>query len=65
MYLTILTGSVSLFGRELSQLGVLGIWFPWGVGVSRSEYANAAFAVMLFIYLIQRLWRFSRLVQRN
>jgi hypothetical protein len=62
-YLAILTGSVSIFARELSQLGVPGIWFPYGVGLSRSECANAAFAVVLFIYLTQRLWRFAPGVQ--
>lgn len=59
LFLTILTGSVTVFGRELNQLGVPGIWFPYGVGLSRSECANAAFAVVLFFYLIQRLWSFA------
>ena len=58
LYLTILTGSASVFGRELNVLGVPGIWFPYGVGLSRSS-ASAAFAVILFIYLIQRLWSFA------
>lgn len=49
LLLTILVGSVSVFGRELNQLGVPGIWFPYGVGLSRSECANAAFAAALFI----------------
>jgi hypothetical protein len=55
---TILAGSVSIFARELRQLGVPGIWFPFGVGLSLSECANAAFGGILFIYLLQRLWRF-------
>jgi hypothetical protein len=59
VFLSVLTGSVSVFGRELNELGVPGIWFPYGVGLSRSECANAAFAAVLFIYLIQRLWRFA------
>jgi hypothetical protein len=59
LFLTILTGSVTVFGRELNELGVPGIWFPYGVGLSRSECANAAFAAVLFAYLIQRLWRFA------
>jgi hypothetical protein len=59
LLLTILTGSISVFGRELNQLGVPGIWFPYGVGLSRSECANAAFAVVLFVYLCQRPWRFA------
>jgi hypothetical protein len=61
LLLTILVGSISVFGRELSQLGVPGIWFPYGVGLSRSECANAAFGVMLFIYLLQRLRRFTQI----
>lgn len=64
LFLTILTGSVTVFGRELNELGVPGIWFPYGVGLSRSECANAAFAAVLFTYLIQRLWRFARIVRR-
>lgn len=58
MLLSILLGSVGLFAPELGQIGVPGIWFPFGVGVSRTEYAYAAFDVTLFIYLLQRLWRF-------
>lgn len=59
LFLTILAGSISVFSREVGQLGVPGIWFPWGVGLSRSECANAVFALLLFLYLIQRLWRFA------
>jgi hypothetical protein len=59
LLLTILTGSISVFARELGQLRIPGIWFPWGVGLSRSECANAAFAVLLFLYLIHRLWHFA------
>jgi hypothetical protein len=54
----IVCGSATVFARELSQLHVPGIWFPFGVGVSLSECANLAFAAMLFIYLLHRLWRF-------
>jgi len=38
---------------------VPGIWLPYGVGVSRTEYAYFAFDIVLFIYLLQRLWRFT------
>jgi hypothetical protein len=61
LLLTILVGSIGVFSRELSQLGVPGIWFPYGVGLSRSECANAAFGVMLLIYLPQRLRRFTQI----
>ncbi len=60
----ILTGSVTVFAREVHQLGVPGIWFPYGVGVSLSECANAAFAATLFVYLLQRLWRFVPVVRQ-
>jgi hypothetical protein len=51
-------GSVGLFASEVGMLGIPGIWFPWGVGVSRTEYAYAAFDIALFLYLLTRLWRF-------
>jgi hypothetical protein len=50
--------SVSLFAQELSLVGVPGIWFPFGVGVSRSEFANAIFYVALIALLLQRLYSF-------
>jgi hypothetical protein len=65
LFLSILAGSVSVFGRELNELGLPGIWFPYGVGLSRSECANAAFAAVLFICLIQRLWRFAPRVRAD
>jgi hypothetical protein len=52
-------GSIGLFATELSEIGVPGIWFPWGVGVSRTEYAYAAFDIALFVYLLFKLWRFA------
>ena len=57
-FLAVTFGSVGLYASELGQLGVPGIWFPFGVGVSRTEYAYAAFTLVLFVYLLQRLWRF-------
>jgi len=33
--------SVGLFAPDLSALGVPGIWFPFNIGVSRSQYAYA------------------------
>ena len=49
---------VGLFSQELSALGVPGIWFPWGVGVSLSEYANAVFDIVLSVVLLRRLYQF-------
>jgi hypothetical protein len=56
--LAILLISVSLFAQELSAIGVPGIWFPFGVGVSRSEYANAIFYVALTALVLRRLYSF-------
>jgi hypothetical protein len=47
--------SIGQFAAELTELGVRGIWFPFGVGVSRTEFAYAAFAVVLFSALFRRL----------
>ncbi|HEY6274093.1 MAG TPA: hypothetical protein VIX19_19090 [Terriglobales bacterium] len=51
--------SVGLFAQELSQLGVKGIWFPFGTGVSRTQFAYAAFDVALFVLLWCRLQVFA------
>jgi hypothetical protein len=47
------------FARELSALGIRGIWFPFGTGVSRTQYAYAIFAVALFVLLVRRLLFFA------
>lgn len=47
--------TAALFSTELGELGVPGIWFPFGVGVSFSQFAYAAFDVTLFALLWQRL----------
>jgi hypothetical protein len=36
------------------------IWFPFGVGVSRTEYALAALDLSLFAVLLRRLHRIAR-----
>lgn len=38
---TMLAMGVALFAAELSTVGVRGIWFPFGVGVSRTQFALA------------------------
>lgn len=52
--------SVGLFASELSAIGVAGIWFPYGVGVSRTQFAYAAFDIALLILLIKKLLAFQR-----
>ena len=44
--------STGLFAQELSELHIQGIWFPFGVGVSRSQYAYAAFIMVMPFVLI-------------
>lgn len=56
----ILLVSIGLFAQELSMLHVPGIWFPFGTGVSRTEYAYAAFDVALFVLLLHRIYTFRR-----
>jgi hypothetical protein len=51
----ILLISVGLFAAELSTMHVKGIWFPFGTGVSRTEYAYAAFDVVFVVLLWRRL----------
>jgi hypothetical protein len=46
--------SVGLFADELSQLHAPGIWFPFGVGVSRTQYAYAVFDLAMLIALAGR-----------
>jgi hypothetical protein len=50
--------SVALFAAELSLIGIPGIWFPFGVGVSRTEYAYAIFYVVVIALLLRRLYSF-------
>jgi hypothetical protein len=39
---------VGQFAGEVSRLGVPGIWFPWGVGVSRGQYMYAGFVLVMW-----------------
>jgi hypothetical protein len=48
--------AVSQFG-VLEALGVPGIWFPFGVGVSLTQYVYAALIVGLAILMVRRIRR--------
>lgn len=52
-----------LFSRELGAAHVPGIWFPWGVGLSLSECASVAFALLFFVLLARRLWSYATRIQ--
>jgi hypothetical protein len=47
--------AIGLFAQELGLIGVPGTWFSFGIGVSRSEHAYAAFDAVLSPYLLQGL----------
>jgi hypothetical protein len=49
-----------LFSSELAAVHVPGIWYPWGVGVSLSEYASVVVVLLLFALLLRRLWAQAR-----
>jgi hypothetical protein len=52
--------ATGLFATELGNLHVKGIWFPYGVGVSRTEYSYVALVPVLFVLLLGRLWDLAR-----
>jgi hypothetical protein len=52
--------AVGLFATNLGDLHVKGIWFPYGVGVSRTEYSYVALVPILFVLLLGRLMGFAR-----
>ena len=52
--------SIGIFPKEVSDLHIIpGIWFPYGVGVSRGQYAYAIFALVMYIILIQKTRKIS------
>ena len=47
---------VSYFGTELlDPLGVPGIWFPFGIGVSRTQYSYAIAIPLLGLVIVRTL----------
>jgi hypothetical protein len=45
----------SLFGGELLDgIGVPGIWFPFGIGVSRTQYVCAVVVVLLAFLIVRK-----------
>ncbi|MGC1550288.1 MAG: glycoside hydrolase family 2 [Rhodanobacter sp.] len=51
---------IGLFAAELSSLGIPGIWFPYGTGVARGQYAYAAFIPLLFVLITMRSVGYAR-----
>ena len=48
---TMLVMAVALFAAEFSAIGVPGIWFPFGVGVSRTQFALALAIPLLAVFM--------------
>jgi hypothetical protein len=46
---------VAQFADELSAIGVPGIWFPLGIGVSRTQYAYAIAIPLLAVLIVRTL----------
>jgi hypothetical protein len=46
---------VAQFPDELSAIGVPGIWFPLGIGVSRTQYAYAIAIPLLAVLIVRTL----------
>lgn len=51
---------IGLFATELNVLGIPGIWFPYGTGVARGQYAYAAFIALLFVLVLVRFTSYAR-----
>jgi hypothetical protein len=50
----------ALFGGELlDTIGVPGIWFPFGIGVSRTQYVYAIAIPLLAFVIVRSLRRRS------
>src|SRR6478735_5711209 len=46
---------IALFPKEISDLHIIpGIWFPYGVGVSRGQFFYVAFVFVMYVVLIQK-----------
>jgi hypothetical protein len=55
--LAAILAGVGFFAEELSNLHAKGIWFPWGVGVSRTQYAYAGLIVVVFALILAEIRR--------
>lgn len=57
-WLTILASiiiSIGIFPKEVSDMHIIpGIWFPYGVGVTRGQFGYGIFALLMFVILIQK-----------
>jgi hypothetical protein len=59
--LTLISIIVTLFGGELlDPIGVPGIWFPFGIGVARTQYLYAIAIPLLAVLIVRTLHSSAR-----
>jgi hypothetical protein len=46
---------VAQYADELGSIGIPGIWFPFGIGVSRTQYAYAIAIPLLAVLIVRTL----------
>jgi hypothetical protein len=46
--------AVGLFANELTMLGMKAVWFPFGMGVSRTQFAYGALILVLFMMIVEQ-----------
>jgi hypothetical protein len=55
VFLALLLVSIAMYPKEVSDLHIIpGIWFPYGVGVSRGQFFYVAFVFVMYAVLIQK-----------
>jgi hypothetical protein len=66
VYLAVLLLIVALYPQEISALQLIpGIWFPYGVGVSRGQFFYAFFVFVMYVVLIQKAGRGRLAYKKN
>jgi len=55
----VLAISIGLFSAELSLLHMPGMWFPFGVGFSRTDFVYLVFGPLMSAALLRRLWSYA------
>ncbi|WP_430391812.1 glycoside hydrolase family 2 [Dyella sp. 20L07] len=51
---------IGLFATELNVLGLPGIWFPYGTGVARGQYAYAIAIPLMLLLILMRFVDYAR-----
>ena len=64
VFVALLLLTTALFPKEVSDLHIIpGIWFPYGVGVSRSQFIYPVFVFVMYVILIQKNRKVIRVKQ--